>query len=181
MQLGYLAHLFSPNPDAVFAACAVGSHFISHNLLHAIFIALFVRSHFVTAEAVLLLNFINLSALYFRHGTRPETTREAQREAQEQQQQQPQEQQQQKQPTRLTALLRVVCIHLPAVSGPLAWTFVALYWNGAIMLPGHSSLPARILSNILVWGILGYGLFFLLFYRVCSTMEMKRALNMSVG
>jgi hypothetical protein len=99
LQLGYLAHLFSPNPDAVFAACAVGSHFVSHNLLHAIFIALFVRSHFVTAEAVLLLNFINLSALYFRHGTRPETTREALREAQEQQQQQPQEQQQQKQPT----------------------------------------------------------------------------------
>lgn len=55
-------------------------------------------------------------------------------------------------------------IHLPAVSGPLAWTFVALYWNGAIAVNAHS-LPARILANIAIWGILVYGFFFLIVYK----------------
>lgn len=92
---------------------------------------LFVRSHFVWAEIILILNFANLTSLYFRHSTYP----------------------------RLS-------VHLPAVSGPLAWTFVAIYWNGAIMVPHHNSLVARIFANIFVWSILGYGLFFIVFYRV---------------
>ena len=56
-------------------------------------------------------------------------------------------------------------IHAPAVSGPLAWTFVALYSNGAIAVNAHT-LPARILANIAIWGILVYGLFFLAVYKV---------------
>ncbi|KAL1836480.1 hypothetical protein VTJ49DRAFT_5082 [Mycothermus thermophilus] len=161
LQLGYVARLFSPNPEAVYAACCVGSHFILHNLLHSAFVALFVHSRFVLAELVLLVNFFNLSALYFRHTTRP--TKQQTQEAGQQQQQQ------QQQPSATTgrgvALLRLVTIHLPAVSGPLAWTFVAIYWNGAIMVPHQNSLPARILANVFVWSILGYGSFFLLFYR----------------
>lgn len=57
-------------------------------------------------------------------------------------------------------------IHLPAVSGPLAWTFVAIYWNGAIMVPHHHSLVARVFANIFVWSILAYGGFFIVAYRV---------------
>jgi hypothetical protein len=91
---------------------------------------LFVRGHFFWAEVILVVNFFNLSALYFRHNTHP----------------------------RL--------IHIPAVSGPLAWTFVALYWNGAIAVNAHT-LAARILAYIAIWGILVYGLFFLVAYKVC--------------
>ena len=90
---------------------------------------LFVRSYFWWAEVLLVINFFNLSAAYFRHNTYARF------------------------------------IHAPAVAGPLAWTFVAIYSNGAIAVNAHS-LPARIFANIAIWGILVYGLFFLAVYRV---------------
>jgi hypothetical protein len=89
---------------------------------------LFVRSHFVWAEVILIINFFNLSSLYFRHNQSPRF------------------------------------IHIPVVSGPLAWSFVALYWNGAIAVNAQD-LAARILANIAIWGILVYGLFFLVIYK----------------
>lgn len=55
-------------------------------------------------------------------------------------------------------------IHIPAVSGPLAWNFVALYWCGAAAVGSHS-LPARIVANIFIWGILAYGAFFLVTFK----------------
>lgn len=55
-------------------------------------------------------------------------------------------------------------IHIPVVSGPLAWNFVALYLCGATAV-NSNSLPARILANIAIWGILVYGLFFLVVYK----------------
>ncbi|KAK3324629.1 hypothetical protein B0T19DRAFT_402849 [Cercophora scortea] len=125
LQIGYVAHLFSTKVETVNAACAVGSHFILNNLLHFAFVMLFVRSHFIWAEIILIINFFNLTSLYFRHNTYPRF------------------------------------IHLPAVSGPLAWTFVAIYWNGAIAVPHQHSLIARIFANIFVWSILVYGLFFI--------------------
>jgi hypothetical protein len=131
LQIGYIWHLFSNNNDYVQAAASVGSHFIFNNLLQFGFVMLFVRSYFWWAELILVVNFFNLSALYFRHNTHPRF------------------------------------IHLPAVSGPLAWTFVALYWNGAIAVNAHT-LPARIVANIAIWGILVYGIFFLVAYKVCD-------------
>lgn len=129
LQLGYIGHLFSSNLDHVNAACAVGSHFITNNLLHFAFVMLFVRSHFGWAELMLILNFFNLLSLYFRHNSYPRF------------------------------------IHTPTVSGPLAWTFVAIYWNGAIMVPHPASLVARIFANIFVWSILAYGVFFIIAYK----------------
>lgn len=41
---------------------------------------------------------------------------------------------------------------------------MALYWNGAIAVNAHH-LAARILANIAIWGILVYGLFFLVVYK----------------
>lgn len=128
-QIGYQWHLFSSNPVYVQAAASVGSHFIFHNLLTFAFIMLFVRSHFWWAEVLMVIDFFNLSFLYFRHATYPRF------------------------------------IHIPVVSGPLAWTFVAVYWNGAIMVNAHT-LIARILANIAVWSILVYGLFFLVVFKV---------------
>jgi len=128
LQIGYVWHLFSANTDYVAAAASVGSHFIFNNLLQFAFVMLFVRSHFVWAEIILIVNFFNLSFLYFRHNTYPRF------------------------------------IHIPVVSGPLAWTFVALYWNGAIAVNAHS-LIARIFANVAIWGILVYGLFFLVVFK----------------
>lgn len=130
LQIGYVWHLFSNNNDYVEAAAGVGSHFVLNNLLQFGFVMLFVRSHFWWAEFITIINFFNLSFLYFRHNTHPRF------------------------------------VHLPAVSGPLAWTYVALFWNGAIAVNAQS-LPARILANIAIWGILVYGLFFLVVYKVC--------------
>jgi hypothetical protein len=56
-------------------------------------------------------------------------------------------------------------IHWPAVSGPLAWTFVAIYWNGAIMIPYQGSLVARVFANIFIWSILGFGMFFIIAFK----------------
>jgi len=129
VQGGYIAHLFSSSVERVNQACSVGSHFIVNNLFHFAFVMLFTRSHFAWAEVILILNFANLSMLYFRH---PGYAR---------------------------------FIHLPAVSGPLAWTFVAIYWNGAIMVPGATTLVARVFANIFIWSILAYGLFFIIIYK----------------
>ncbi|KAL3427298.1 ATP synthase f0 [Phlyctema vagabunda] len=127
-QIGYVWQLFSANSDYVNAAAGVGSHFIFSNLLLFGWVMLFVRGHHVWSEILLIVNFFNLSSLYFRHNTHPRF------------------------------------IHVPVVSGPLAWNFVALYWNGAIAVHA-SSLAARILANIAIWGILVYGLFFLVTFK----------------
>jgi len=127
-QIGYVTHLFSANVDWVNAAAGVGSHFIFNNVLQFAFVMLFVRGHFIWAELILIVNFFNLSSLYFRHNAHPRF------------------------------------IHIPVVSGPLAWTFVALYWNGAIAVNSHH-LAARILANVAIWGILVYGLFFLVIFK----------------
>jgi hypothetical protein len=128
LQVGYVGHLYARNKTYVYAAANVGSHFITHNLFFFGFIMLWVRGHFWIAEILLIINFFNLSAAYFRHPTTPRF------------------------------------IHVPVVSGPLAWNFVALYWCGAAAV-NSNSLPARILANIAIWGILAYGVFFLAAYK----------------
>jgi len=127
-QIGYVWSLFSKNETHVKAAGGVGSHFIFNNLLLFAFVMLFVRGHFWWAEVILVVNFWNLSALYFRHPITPRF------------------------------------IHFPTVAGPLAFNFVALYWNGAIAV-NSDSLPARIIANIAIWSILVYGFFFLAVYK----------------
>jgi len=145
-QIGYITHLFSSNVVSVNAACSVGSHFIANNLLHAAWVLLFVDQRFILSEIVLLLNFVNLTALYFRHPSYPRF------------------------------------IHLPAVSGPLAWTFVAIYWNGAMMLvPHQNDWVARIFANIFVWSILGYGLFFIVVYKDYTMGFALSVLSASLG
>ncbi|KAK7721337.1 hypothetical protein SLS64_001633 [Diaporthe eres] len=143
--VGYVWHLFSSDIEKMNPACAVGSHFIANNLLHFAFVMLFVRSHFVWAELILIINFFNLSSLAFRHHSYPRF------------------------------------IHTPVVSGPLAWTFVAIYWNGAIMVPHEGSLVARIFANIFVWSILVYGLFFIVIYKDYTIGFWLSVLSASLG
>ncbi|KAJ8606956.1 hypothetical protein MRB53_040621 [Persea americana] len=127
-QLGYVQRLFSNDTANVTAAANVGSHFIFHNLLAFAFIMLWTRGRFWIGELVLIIDFINLTSLYFRHPKNHSF------------------------------------VHFPAIAGPLAWTYVAILWDGAAMVHAHS-LPARILANIAIWGILGYGWFFLAIYK----------------
>lgn len=127
LQLGYVWHLFSANAEWVQAAANVGSHFIINNILQASFILLWVRSRFWIAELMLILNFLNLTVLYYRHHRTP------------------------------------LLVHCPVVSMPLAFTYVALFWNGAAMVNAHS-LAARIVANVAVWTFVSYGAFFVIFF-----------------
>ncbi|KKA28537.1 hypothetical protein TD95_002240 [Thielaviopsis punctulata] len=52
-------------------------------------------------------------------------------------------------------------LHWPVVSGPLAWTIIAILWTGAIVAPWSDALILRIMGNVAIWAILLIGLFFL--------------------
>ncbi|KAK7518440.1 uncharacterized protein IWZ02DRAFT_476266 [Phyllosticta citriasiana] len=65
-------------------------------------------------------------------------------------------------PTSATAPRRASSTSV--VAAPLAGTLSPLYWVGAVAVHAHN-LPARIVANIFVWGILVYGLFFLVAYK----------------
>lgn len=108
----------------------VGSHYILHNILHTCWVLLFGNFHFSWSEAFLILNFLNLSWLYFRFDRVP------------------------------------TLIHASVISGPLAWTFVAIYWNGALLVPDLQSLVTLVIGNVFIWGIFGYGAFFICIFRV---------------
>jgi len=54
--------------------------------------------------------------------------------------------------------------HIPIVSAPLAWTYVAILWDGAAAVNART-LPARIVANIFIWGILVLGAFFVLTFK----------------
>lgn len=55
-------------------------------------------------------------------------------------------------------------IHIPVVSGPWAWTFVTMFWNGAVAIDTRN-FSARITANVAVWLFLLFGLFYLAVYR----------------
>ncbi|KAG6039461.1 hypothetical protein E4U41_002503 [Claviceps citrina] len=62
-----------------------------------------------------------------------------------------------------TAVPRLVLAAVASV--PLAWTFVALYLNGALMVHHPQSLVARNFGNVFVWSILAYGAFFIVAFK----------------
>ena len=128
LQFGYVHVLYVFNTEQVNRAANVGSHFILNNLLQSAFIILWVYSYFWTGEFMLVLNYINLKTLYFRHLRTP------------------------------------LYVHVPVVTAPLAWTFVALFSNGAVAVNSDAS-GARVAANVAIWAILLYGLFFLLAFK----------------
>ncbi|RQM08735.1 hypothetical protein DH86_00002454 [Scytalidium sp. 3C] len=144
LQIGYFWHIFSSKTENVYAATRIGSHFILNNLLQFAFIMLFVRSHFIWAEVIAILNFGNLAFLYLRHPS------------------------------------SIPLIHIPAVSGPLAWTFIAIYWNGAIAVH-QDTLAAKIVAYVAIWGILVFGGFFLIAFKDYSIGFALAILTASLG
>lgn len=69
-QIGYIWHLFS-KPEHVKAAASIGVHFILFNLFQFGFVMLFARSLFWPAELMMVLNFLQMSALYIRNPATP--------------------------------------------------------------------------------------------------------------
>jgi Fungal protein of unknown function (DUF1774) len=55
-------------------------------------------------------------------------------------------------------------VHIPIVSAPYAWNYVAILWDGAAAFNARN-LAARILANIVIWGILVIGAFFILTFK----------------
>jgi hypothetical protein len=71
LQLVYAGSLYTSNAVYVTAAANIGAHFVANNLLLFGFVNLWVRSHYVLAELLIVINFFNLSFAYFRHSTTP--------------------------------------------------------------------------------------------------------------
>ncbi|KJK84931.1 hypothetical protein H633G_11246 [Metarhizium anisopliae BRIP 53284] len=124
-----LANIFAASNDISYIT--ISNHFSINNLLHVVFLVLFVRSAFGWAECILILNFVNLSVLYFKHSKLSHFTR-----------------------------ISVIC-------GPLAWNFIAIFWNWAIAVTAGIGYNDTIegFGLFFVWAILGYGVFSLLVFQ----------------
>ena len=55
-------------------------------------------------------------------------------------------------------------VHYPVVTGPLCFTFVLMFVDGAVVVESHSLL-ARICAHLALWWVLFYGLFFVVAFK----------------
>jgi len=55
-------------------------------------------------------------------------------------------------------------VHSAVLAGPLAWSFVALYWDGAAAVHSHH-FAARLVTNIFIWTWAVYGGFYLVVFK----------------
>ncbi|ESX00202.1 hypothetical protein KL918_004992 [Ogataea parapolymorpha] len=115
----------------------VGPHFAINNALHFLWCYFFHKEKFALAELVLVINLLNLLALYFTHRT-----------------------------VAIKNVSDWLTVHFPVTALPLSWTMYAIFWNGACLFHSHNkSLLARILANVLVWEFLVVPLAILVFYQ----------------
>jgi len=49
-------------------------------------------------------------------------------------------------------------VHWPAIAGPYAWSWTALFWNGAVAVDADN-VPAHIVANVFIWVIFVVGFF----------------------
>ena len=134
LQLVYASSFWSA--DHIHLAAKICNHYVTSNLLFVGFIHFWVRSNFWIAESLLILNFFNLTFTYFCHGDLMRTT-----------------------PRKMNTF-----IFISTITGPLAWSFVTIYWTGAAAI--HSTHPvSRIAANVVIWGWGGYAVFYLAAYR----------------
>jgi hypothetical protein len=109
--------------------------FISNNLLLFGFIHLWCRSFFWWALLLVIVNFFQLTMAYFRYS--PKLSGDSR-------------------PAIIT--------HIAVLAGPLAWSFVALYWDGAAAVHAHH-FAARVVANIFIWTWAVYGGFYLFVFK----------------
>lgn len=135
-QVFFLAQYYSAEAVVLQDATAITVHFMTFNLLHALWIFLFSHKHsFIWAEIILILNLFNLLSLYVRQKT-----------------------------YAVTPLSKWVSIHLPTAALPLSWVMYAIFWNGAVIFRAHNSTFSRVLANVFIWDfLLAPSLFLILF------------------
>lgn len=55
-------------------------------------------------------------------------------------------------------------MHIAVVAGPLAFSFVALFWDGAAAVHARH-FAARVVANVFIWSWAVYGLFYLIVFK----------------
>lgn len=55
-------------------------------------------------------------------------------------------------------------MHIAVVAGPLAFSFVALFWDGAAAAHANHAV-ARVVANVFVWTWVVYGMFYLVVFK----------------
>ncbi|QPG73581.1 hypothetical protein FOA43_000893 [Brettanomyces nanus] len=101
----------------------VGPHFSVNNVLNFFWCYYFAQEKFVISEIILLVNLVNILALYFTHKT-----------------------------VSIKNVSDWLVVHFPVTGLPLSWTLYAVFWNGACMFHSHyKSLAPRLLANIFIW------------------------------
>ncbi|KAH3661886.1 hypothetical protein OGAPHI_006065 [Ogataea philodendri] len=115
----------------------IGPHFAINNALQFLWCYFFNKEKFALAELVLIINLLNLLALYFTHRT-----------------------------VSIKNVGDWLTIHFPVTALPLSWTMYAIFWNGACLVHSHNkSLIARILANVFIWEFLLVPLAILVLYH----------------
>lgn len=131
----------------------VGPHFAFSNILHFFWCYFFAREHFVISELLVLLNLLNILALYFSHKT-----------------------------IAIKSIPDWLTVHLPITGLPLSWTLYAIFWNGAALFHSHNkSLLPRLLANIFIWEFLLVPMALLVFYSDWSIGISTSFLMLGVG
>lgn len=88
----------------------------SFNLLQFAWVMFWVRSHFILAEIVAVINFLQLVMLYLRNPTTPRYAFSGPASK----------------VRALTGEYLYRLVHLPVAALPLTWSFFLVLWNGAV-------------------------------------------------
>ncbi|KAK6455556.1 uncharacterized protein RJT20DRAFT_135556 [Scheffersomyces xylosifermentans] len=126
LQLSFVLQIFLPNIENARSEITVlvGWHFVIFNVASYLWAVLFTGGHYFWSEVILIINFLNILALYFSHKT-----------------------------FAIKPLTSWTLIHLPLSAFPLSWLLYAIFWNGAVLFR-VTDLFGRIIANVLIWDFL---------------------------
>lgn len=131
----------------------VGPHFSINNVLNFFWTYYFIQGRFIVSEVILVVNLLNLLALYFSHNT-----------------------------VKIKSMSQWALVHFPVTGMPLSWTNYALFWNGACMFHSHyESVFPRILANVSIWEFLFVPLILLVLYQDWSVSLSTSFLMLGLG
>lgn len=142
LQVLFVTQIFVPTVDSTTGEPTrleytkkVGWHFTLFNFLVFAWTLLFVRQHYFWSVVILVINLLNIFALYITHKT-----------------------------YAIKPLSNYVLIHITTAALPLAWLHFALFWNGAVLFHVHKFL-GRVIANFTVWLLLIIPGFFTLVFN----------------
>ncbi|KAM9910231.1 hypothetical protein OXX69_004682 [Metschnikowia pulcherrima] len=142
MQILFVTQIFIPVVDNASGITnrleytkKVGWHFTAFNLFVFLWTSLFVRHHYFWSEVMLVLNLLNIFALYTTHKT-----------------------------YAVKPLSNYFLIHMTNAALPMSWLLFAVMWNGAVLFHVHKFL-GRVIANFTVWLLLIIPGFFTLVFN----------------